>query len=209
MAAEIKFYAGGVSYGTEITGSGLGFFGASFGTSVQVGEYQDSTYITDGTGTSEGPVSTNTKYPGNASGVEIDGGAEIQLNTVGTESGSVNVRFTFDTAVKTQNGELRIFDRVSADNDASGVTTQVAQLAINGSGVDGAGELQAAHNGWQALNGSGTVMTLLAGPGSGGLHPSGSATEDTRHDWFACLSASPDSIGSKTDYGLFVQLEYL
>jgi len=31
----------------------------------------------------------------------------------------------------------------------------------------------------------------------------------TRHDWYVALSASPDSIGSKTDYGLYFTLEYL
>jgi hypothetical protein len=37
----------------------------------------------------------------------------------------------------------------------------------------------------------------------------GSAHQSTRHDWYVSLSASPDSIGSKTDYGLYFTLEYL
>lgn len=209
MAAAIAFLAGGVGQPADITGSGLGFFGASFGTSVQVGQFQDSTFITDGAGSINGGASTNTKYPGNSSGVQIDGAAEVQLSGVPVTSGALNVQFTFDTPVTTQNAELRIFDRVSKDNDASGVTTQAAQLVNGGSGVDANGDASGTNTGWAALNGSGVTMTLLNSPGSGGLSPSGASTDDTRHDWYVTLSASPDSIGSKTAYGLFVELEFL
>lgn len=209
MAAAIAFLAGGSGQPSDITGSGLGLFGASFGASVQVGQYQDSTFITDGAGSIDGGASTNGKYPGNSSGVEIDGGAEVQLSGVPVESGSLNIRFTFDTPVTTQNAELRIFDRFNKDNDASGVTTQADQLVNGGSGVDSAGNASGTNTGWVALNGSGSTMTLLNSPGSGGLSPSGAITDDVRHDWYVMLSASPDSIGSKTDYGLFVELEFL
>lgn len=209
MAAAITFFAGGSGYPTEITGSGLGFFGASFGTSVQVGQYQDTTFITNGAGTINGGSSTNTKYLGNSSGVSIDGDDSVNLSSVPVASGALNVRFTFDDPVKTQNGELRIFDRVDKDNDASGVTTQVAQLVNGGSGVDASGNAAGSNSGWMSLNGSTSIMTLLSSPGSGGLSPSGADTQDTRHDWFFTVSATPNSIGSKTSYGLFVQLEFL
>ena len=78
-------------------------------------------------------------------------------------------------------------------------------------------------------------MTLTASPGQSGLNtvdgevlPSanigsqaggdgylnwltkeGAAHRATRHDWYLALSASPQSIGSKTDYGLNFTLEYL
>jgi|TARA_B100000085_G_scaffold158971_1_gene144521 hypothetical protein len=38
---------------------------------------------------------------------------------------------------------------------------------------------------------------------------SGNSCRATRHDWYVALSASPDSIGSKTDFGLYFTLEYL
>jgi hypothetical protein len=38
---------------------------------------------------------------------------------------------------------------------------------------------------------------------------SGASCRSTRHDWYIALSASPDSIGSKTDFGLYFTLEYL
>lgn len=210
MAAAIVFLAGGSGQPTDITGSGLGFFGASFGTSVQVGQFQDTTFITNGAGSINAGTSLNSKYVGNTSGVEIDGGPEIQLSGVPLVSGALNVRFTFDDPVTTQNAELRIFDRViPANNGASGVTTQVDQLVNGGSGVEANGNASGTNTGWSALNGSGVTMVLLNSPGSGGLSPSGSDTDDVRHDWYVMLSASPDSIGSKTAYGLFVELEFL
>ena len=37
----------------------------------------------------------------------------------------------------------------------------------------------------------------------------GIAHESLNHDWYIALSASPDGIGSKTSYGLYMTLEYL
>jgi len=37
----------------------------------------------------------------------------------------------------------------------------------------------------------------------------GTAHSSTNHDWYIGLSASPESIGSKTAYGLYMTLEYL
>lgn len=212
MAAEIKFYAGqGGGTWVDITASsGLGFFGASFGTSVQVGQYQDSTFITTGNGSVQGPTASNCKYI-TSSGVSINGDDTVVPSSIVVNSGTMNVRFTFDSAVKTQNAELRIFDRTTIAAGATGVTTQVMQLVNDGSGVSSSGTplAPASHAGWVAPSGSGVVVSLLSSAGSGGLSPSGSDTQDTRHDWYACLSASPLSIGSKQLFGLYVQLEYL
>ena len=41
------------------------------------------------------------------------------------------------------------------------------------------------------------------------LSNEGVAHQSTRHDWYLAISASPDSIGSKTQYGLYFTLEYL
>jgi len=211
MAAAIDFYAGqGAGTWVDLSGSGLGFFGASFGTSVQVGQYQDSTFITTGTGSVEGPEATNGKYI-TASGVSIDGGSTVAPSAVAINSGTMNVRFTFDSAVKTQNCELRIYDRVDITAGAVGVTTQVLQICNGGSGVSSSGTAlaPASHPGWIAPSGSGVTVPLLSSAGSGGLSPSGTDTQDTRHDWYASISASPTSIGAKESFGLYVQLEYL
>lgn len=215
MAAAISFYAGqgAEASGVSLAGSGLGFYGTSFGSSVQVGQYQDTTFITNSNGSAQGPQVDNNKYQGNVSGVSNNGDTVIHISGLPVHSGTLNISFTNDTAVNTQNGEVRIFDRTNEDNPASGVVSQVAQLVRGGSGVDPTtGEIQAwsaAEDGWLALSGSGLTMTLLNNAGSGGLGGSGTGGIDIRHDWYLALSASPSSIGSKTQFGLFCQLEYL
>lgn len=217
MGAAIGFWAGlgDEASAVDLSASGLGFFGSGgFGTSVQVGQYQDTTFITDGSGVSQQEQADNNKYQGNVSGVSNNGGSVIHISGLPLESGTLNVRFTNGSvAVQTQNGELRVYDRVAINNNASGVTSQVAQLVQGGSGVEpttGAAQAwDAGEDGWLALNGSGTTMTLLNSPGSGGQGPSGASQTDARHDWYTAISASPDSIGSKTAYGLYVELEYL
>lgn len=213
MAAAINFYAGqGGGTWVDLNASGLGFFGASFGASVQVGEYQDSTYISASDGSAPaGPQATNTKYDTVTTGVIVDGAAAIVPSAVAINSGTLNIRFTFDSDVKTQNSELRIFNRSTITVGAVGVTTQVLQVCNGGSGVSSSGTALApgSHPGWVAPSGSGVVVSLLSSAGSGGLSPSGTSTEDTRHDWYVCMSATPLSIGSKELFGLYVQLEYL
>jgi len=211
MAAAIDFYAGqGAGTWVDLSSSGVGFYGAAFGNSVQVGQYQDSTFITTSNGVTEGPEATNAKYI-TSSGLSIDGDVTVVPSAVALNSGTMNIRFTYDSAVKTQNCELRIYDRSSINNGATGVTTQVCQLANGGSGVSSSGTAiaPASHAGWVAPSGSGVTVALLSSAGSGGLSPSGTDTEDARHDWYACLSASPLSIGSKELFGLYVALEYL
>ncbi len=211
--ALISFLAGqGGGTFVDLNASGLGFYGASFGNSVQVGQYQDSTYITNGAGSAQGPQGTNCKYDtSDGSGTIIDGASAIQPSAVPINSGTMNIRFTHTSAVKTQNAELRIYDRVAINNGATGVTTQVLQISNGGSGVSTSGTslAPASHPGWIAPSGSGVTMALLSSAGSGGLSPSGGSTVDARHDWYTAMSASPISIGPKTAFGLYCSLEYL
>ena len=50
--AEITF---GIGSQQNIAGSGLGFYGATFGSSVQIGSFQDTTFVTNAAGTAQGP----------------------------------------------------------------------------------------------------------------------------------------------------------
>lgn len=212
MVAAINFFAGqGAGIFANLNASGLGFFGASFGTSVQVGQYQDSTFITSSNGSSQGPQGTNCKFDTVTSGVIVNGAPAIVPSAMVVNSGTLNLRFTFDTAVKTQNAALRIFDRTNIANGAIGVTTQVLQIVNGGSGVNSSGTaiVPASHPGWITPSGSGVTMSLLSSAASGGLSPSGANSVDARHDWYACISATPLSIGSKQAFGLYCELEYL
>ena len=247
--AEIKFYANETSIagGTDSTlidhtsGSGLGFFGGAFGISVPVGQYQDTTYVTNGDGTSSGIRVKNTKYVASVtipnSGVSPNGGSTIGLSGMPNYYAPLNVRFTHTEGVRVQNCKLRIFDRNDITKQASGVTTKVFETrhpqpneAHNGQ--SGTLALRGASNyGWTEFDPA-EVMTDLdftSSPGTSGLNTSaaetlpsgladgtinwlsneGVAHEALRHDWYIAMTASPDSIGSKTQYGLYFTLEYL
>ncbi|MFQ3675224.1 MAG: hypothetical protein SNJ64_01610 [Endomicrobiia bacterium] len=104
------------------------------------------------------------------------------------------------------NAEVRIFDRVNINNPPSGVTCMIADIVHpdNVQNNNGSGSTN-----WVNAGGSGSVLSLITSPGTSGLRPSGTGTTDTRHDWFLAISASPDSVGSKTQFGLYVSLEYL
>lgn len=197
------------SAGNDIGSSGVGFFGnAGFGSSVSVGAYQDSTYITNSNGTIAGALLNNIKYSHPSSGIVngIGSPSGLNLQAITNSQASLNVRFSHTSAVATQNVKLRIYDRANINNAASGVTTKVAEIIhpTTTNALDGSGS-----SSWQTPAGSGTVMDLVSSPGMSGLRPNGSGTTADRHDWYLALSASPDSIGSKTQYAMWVELEYL
>ena len=206
MAATISFYSGTAGNIANLAGSGLGFFGASFGQSVEVGDWQQTTYITDGTGSTEGAVCENTQWIHATSGQQSDAG-EINLQYIPNRLATLNIRFNNDTAVKTQNVKLRIFDRSNINNGASGVVTKVAELIHPD--ISQAVISNSSDSTWSTPVGSATIMDLLTSPGVSGERPQGNDTSATQHDWYTVLSASPDSIGAKTLYGLYVELEYL
>lgn len=202
--AALAFYTNGIL----ISNSGLGFYGpGGFGASVPVSEWQDNTYITNAAGTSQGPQGKNVKWIHSASG-EIPTSVRLPLTSIPNADSTLNIRFTHGSAVKTQNARLRIYDRVSIDNPASGVTTAVAMIVHpNPSQVAGG----SGNTTWQFPAGTGYLnFSILSNgaafsPGISGNNPN---VNDTQHDWYAAISSSPDSVGSKTSYGLYFQTEY-
>lgn len=205
MVAAINFYAG-EDYAIDSTNSGLGFFAAGFGVSIPVGEYNSRTFITTPNGTVEGPEVDNLKYVSSGSAIVGQSGTPHPLTEIPNDKATLNIRFTNTSAIKTRNAEVRIYDRDDIDNSPSGVTCHVFEIVHTGVGYtnDGSGDSV-----WSQLYGSGSTLELVDSPGSGGLSPSGIDTTDTRHDWFLGISASPQSIGSKTDFGLYFSVEYI
>ena len=218
------------------SGSGVGFFGGGFGISVPVAQYQDSSYVTNSNGTSSGVKLNNTQYV-SISGISHNGGVTAGTSGIPNYYAPLNVRFEHSEAVRVQNCKLRIFDRNDIAKHASGVTTQVFEIRhphpteVHNTGSGSLVYRGTDNYGWAEYQ-SPEVMADLAftaSPGTSGLNTSaaevlpsgagdgymnwltneGSAHQSLQHDWYIALSASPDSIGSKTDYGLYFTLEYL
>jgi len=212
--AQIDFLINktGFDYDLKLGGSGLAFFGgAGFGSSVEVGAYQGTTFVSDGTGATKGAQAQNIKFLNLGSGVIGAASSGIGLQAIPNYQSTLNIRFSHTSKVKTQNCEMRIYDRTNINNAASGVTTKVAEIIHPRvtQFATGSGDSQ-----WITPNGSGVVATFANSPGTSGFYAGDGVTvvstkQSARHDWYAAVSASPDSIGNKTKYGLFFSLEYL
>lgn len=210
MAPAITFFAGENFSVNNLAGSGLGFYGSDgFGTSVDVGSWQGRTFITDATGAVEGAEVDNCQFL-NSSGVILgQSGSGILLTQVPNYLATLNIRFTNDSAVLTQNPQVRIYNRTTLASGAVGVTTKVAEIRHTDTAQTANGSGDTTWSTWSGSVNDVSAKTLVTSPGSGGFRPSGSSTSDTQHDWYLAISASPDSIGSKTEYGLSFQVEYL
>jgi hypothetical protein len=208
MAPSISFFADG-NYIDHAAGSGLGFYGASFGQSVRVGEYQDRTFVTNGAGTSLGQESNNCKWVNSQSGILGSAGSGIALTAMPNQQASLEVRATFDSAVQVQSVRAIAYDRVSELSGPSGLVLKMAQL-IHPDPVqnnNGSGSVT-----WTTSASSGIGLVLANSPGVSGLYAgngTNSTRPDTTHSWFIQLSASPSSVGSKSQFGLFCSFEYL
>jgi hypothetical protein len=205
--ASIDFYVhttGDTNLG--ILSSGLGFYGTGgFGTSVAVGSWQDSTFVTDGNGLVQGPQVHNCKWE-STSGCYCDGVWYELEHDLPNYLSTLNIRFTHTTGVNVQNAELRIYDRSNINNAATGVTTKVVEVIHPElTGSDGSGDAL-----WITPAGSDVVVPMADSPGELGLYAGGTGgVADDRHDWYVAISASPDSIGSKQDFALYFSCEYL
>lgn len=246
--ASINFYGNinGGAYNTSpsginhAAGSGLGFYGAGYGISVPVGQFQDTTWVTNANGTASNQYRlSNTKFISSGT-TSANAGTAIANWRMPNYYAPLNIRFTHSEAVKVQNCKLRIFDRNDIQKQASGVSTMVYEvrhphpsegtLAVPESGLSFRGNGMNNHD-WKEFDPVFTMsdLDLTPSPGISGLNTSsadagrlsqpdayyryltteGATHQSTRHDWYVALSASPDSIGSKTNYGLYFTCEYL
>jgi hypothetical protein len=217
MAATITFNAGqGGVFQLLGAASGVGFYGTGFGTSVQVGKWQDTTWITDTNGTIQGSQANNCKpvsLTAGESGVWWNGATNSGvLQSIPNQSGTLNVRFTFtDTPVATQNAKFIAYDGSNKDVDPVGVVCWAGELrkpwSLGFPGYDEA-NLGSGDATWTNIHGSGSYLNLWASPGASGLRPLGVDTKDYRHDWYIAIAAQPTGIGSK-HFGFWVECEYL
>lgn len=203
----INFF-GGENFALEnLGGSGLGFFGdGGFGFAISVGSYQGRTFITNSNGSVEGPEVDNLKYESTTTAIIGQSGPGIALNRVPNYLATVNIRFTHSSAVQTQNALFYGHDRSSKTNLPSGVTYKAFEIIHPeyAQTATGSGDTT-----WHTLSSGTNSMALAASPGTSGLSPNGPSTSDDRHDWYVGISLSPESVGAKSQIGMFVELEYL
>ena len=188
-----------------LAGSGLAFMGGAFGDSVPVGEYQDTTWISNGNGTVNAGQVNNVKYLNTSSGILNSASSGIGLLYMPNYLATMIAEFSHSSAVRLQNTRVYIYDRTSISNSPSGVICKVTEVIHPSTSqlVAGSGSQL-----WATPAGS-SYLQLTPSPGRSGLYVNGPMTTDTYHTHYLNLSASPSSIGSKTQFGLYIETEYL
>jgi len=177
------------SDGAAILTSGIGFFASNFGLSVNVGAYQDTSYVTDSAGTSQGIGLGNVKWAHANSGY-ISGPTLLDLLAIPNSNATLNIRFTHTAAVQLTNCRVWITDRNTTTGIPASLTTKVAEIRHTGVSQVSNG---VGNSTWSTLGGTG-YLSLTTSPGSGLLAITGG---NAQHDFFIAISQSPDAVGSK------------
>jgi hypothetical protein len=185
----------------------LGFFGTGGpqGTpfAVIIDRYQDKTFITNMSGTNLGVAPWGLRASGQlinhkyltSNTTNINGGGSVALSTVPIASGTLLIRFVPSGAVSvvTQNAALRAVI-LNSTSGVDNVTSVVTGLKIQG---------------FEPISDSAWTQMAGAGAIDNQLQFNDHNTSNTRHDFFACLSASPEAVGQRNNFGFFMIIEFL
>ncbi len=185
----------------------VGFFGAGgpegIPFAVIVSRYQDATFITNTSGFNLGrdpyglPGSgelINHKFV-DTSTANVSGTGEVSLINVTRPSGTLLVRFLASgtTEVRTQNAILYTVV-LNASSGVDDVTSVVAGLKVQGYEPE-------VDSTWTQTAGAGAIDNRL-------LILDHDVAE-LQHDFFVGLSASPENVGERNDFGFFMVIEFL
>lgn len=179
----------------------IGFFGAVFGQSVRVGEFQDSTFVTDSDGAvNSGEIDNNNKFV-TSSTVKIGASSAEAISGIDVIESTLRIQFNNTTPVQLQNTSFRAFDRVNINNPQSGVIVQAFEASniISGHIVPASGgDINTqGDNTWTQISGA-TALPLITQSGI-----------SVDHYHYIGLSASPTQIGQKKDLGFYYETEFL
>lgn len=147
--------------------------GLTYGTNVITGRYQDSTHVADSSDVQRDTTSSvnNTKYASQST-VKINGAAAVSVSTLTSGTVPFKFRFAHTSAVDTAEVKFYAYD---------GATDATPMQGVNFYAYEAYG----AETGWTAANGVGSALALRE------------YTDNTTHDWFVAISASPTSPGAK------------
>ncbi|MHA2063113.1 MAG: hypothetical protein ACXABY_01910 [Candidatus Thorarchaeota archaeon] len=185
----------------------VGFFGAGGPQGVPfaiiVDRYQDASFITNTSGFNMGVAPfgllasgelNNTKFQ-SSNLANVNGDASVSLSDIPQESGTLLVRFVPSgaTPVRTQN----VLCRTVVLNATSGIN-DVTSIAV---GLKVQGFEPGADNTWTQTAGVGALDNRVFFVDHN--------VPDLIHDFFVSLSASPENVGERNDFGFFFIIEFL
>lgn len=173
----------------------LGFFGANFGFSIRVGEFNNTSYVTNDNGTTNHGQVPNLRWFNSSGAYVASELTATELRNIDNAEATLKITLTTDSAVRTQNTSFRAFDRTSINSDPSGVTVYAAEIRKHSVGTYGSGDVS-----WTEIYGSGSTLALDSRT---------SETASGVQNFYVGLSVSPDSIGEKTNLGFYFETEFL
>jgi len=196
MATTIDWFGGDGSNEILPAESGefdtLGFFGAAFGFSIRVGEWNNTCRVTNDNGTTDNGQIPNLRFANTSGAFVASDLVARELNQIDNDEATLRIRLNTDSAVSTQNSAFRAFDRVNINNDPSGVTVNACEIIKVPSDPVGSGDTN-----WTAIAGT-TDLAL-----------DDQVAASSIHTWYLGVTASPQSIGEKTDLGFYFETEFL
>lgn len=180
------YNSSGTAWINFAAGNLIGFYGSTtYGDKITTTEYQDGMHLRTASGTDTDACAAdhmrNVKYI-NSGNCSIDAAAnEVVTNIADTEC--VRIHFTdTSTSVATENAEFYAYASGGTDADAPpNVTVQA---------------LECGDAAWTAAGGNGSAVSI---------------TNDTAavdHYYYVAMSASPDTVGEKTNYAWKITLDY-
>ena len=186
--------------------SGIGFFGAGgFGYSIKTGEFNDTCYITNASGTIEGPQALNNKYITASSVLIWASSTYHNVQAVPNEKAVVNLKFTHTSPVDVQNAWVTACERLNPTVNPS-VNVFVAELAHTSTIFDTSTYSDST---WTQVYGNSATLSISNSPGESGQYSgAGTTGSDDAHDWYLMVSVQPTSGGNKY-FALYAELEYL
>lgn len=219
MAATIQFLAGTPDR-VQLSNLGLGFYGpGNFSTPIKPGQWADNTYVSDATGSQQGPKASNTKFFDDYSATLGTGDTHV-LTDIPNDLAPLQIRLTTDEPCLARNATFIFYDR-NDDNPGPpvGVTAKVAEIvhpittmAPNAPTGTGATRWSTPGGAGGSINGRvyDPPVPFTDSPGVNSV-AAGSPVpvESTVHEWFAAIAVSPDTIGSKTQFALMFVVEYV
>lgn len=173
----------------------LGFFGANFGFSIRVGEYNNTSFVTTDDGTANHGQVPNIRYYNTSGAYVASELTPTELRNIDNSEATLEIRLTTDSAVRTQNTSFRAFDRSSINSDPSGVTVYAAEIRKHSPSTYGSGDAS-----WTEIYGSGSVLELADRT---------SETPSGVQNFYVAVTVSPDSIGEKTNLAFYFETEFL
>lgn len=171
----------------------LGFFGAGFGFSIRVSEWNNTSFVTNDNGTTNHGQVPNLRWANESGAYVASETVASELLEVDNSEATIQIKLETDSDVQTQNSSFRAFDRVNINNDPSGVTILAAEINKPETLVRGSGDTH-----WETIAGSGSTLSFddqLLGSGT--------------HQWYVGITVTPQSIGEKTNLGFYFETEFL